>query len=142
MSILKTVLVMVVTVMSLAQASSVQAEGMDMVKRYDLTRTFVVDALWHGHKKVWIGQYIGKNHSLVTADFQGVTIGQPSKVREQSGARLIETRYYADTGYVYTQIILDSNTGSIIQTGYHATVSITLTAFEGTSVNNARTLIN
>ena len=144
MNILKTGLMMVVAVLTLAQTSNAQAEGMNMYRHYEVEKHIMIGKDWQGRKEVWVGQFVGKNHRLVTVDFQGATI----TLREQRafgivGARITETRYYSNTGYVYAKFVLDGNTdyrsGSYSKTWHFwADVNYSISVYDGTSATNAK----
>ena len=144
MKILKTGLMVVVAVLSLAQTSIAQAEGMNLLRYSEEEKHIFIGKQWEGRKEVWVGKYVGKNHRLVTVDFQGATI----TLREQRafgivGARITETRYYSNTGYVYAKFALDGNTdfrsGEWSQTWYFwADVNYSISVYDGTSATNAK----
>lgn len=144
MNILKRVLVVVVAVLSLAQTSNAQQEGMNLVRHYDEEKHIFIGQEWKGRKEVWVGKFVGKNHRLVTVAFQGAKITLP----EQSsmgivGARITETRYYSNTGYVYAKFALDGNTdyrsGAWSDTWYFwSDINYSISVYDGTSATNAR----
>lgn len=139
MNILKTGLMVVVAVMSLAQTSNAKAEGMNLYRYYEEESQMNVSWLWAGNKEVWVGKYVGKDHRLVTVDFQGAHVGFYTASNLQSvGARIDETRYYSNTGYVYAKVVLDSSTFNGVGRSFRATVNYSVSVYDGTSATNAR----
>lgn len=144
MNILKSALVVVIALLTLAQTSSAKAENMNMVSHHNVEKHIFIGQEWNGQKEVWVGKFVGKDHRLVTVDFQGAKITLLEQRRMGVvGARITETRYYSNTGYVYAKFVLDGNTdfrsGAWSKTWYFwADINYSISVYDGTSANNAR----
>ena len=139
MNIFKSTFLVVIAVLSLVQTSSAKAKDMDILRHLNVEKSVVVSYDWNGHKDVWVGHYVGKGRRLVVVNFQGAKISTSySYDMGVVGARVVDTRYYGDTGYVYTKIALDGDTDKRAGLGFHATFNYSITVYEGTLANNAK----
>lgn len=138
MNILKSALVVLVALLTMVQTSSVNAEGMDLVRHFDVEKEMRITFDWNGHREVWIGHNIGKGHRLAVVDFQGAKISNTKFSFGVVGARVIDTRYYADSGYVYAKFALDGDTRRSDGLSFDVVFNYNVTVYDGTHAGNAR----
>lgn len=142
MNILKSTVMVVVALLTLGQMSDAKAEGMDLVGHYELERKVAVSWTWGNQRVIWVGKNVGKDHSLVTVNFQGAKVslleGYRGLYLGSVGARITETRYYSNTGYVYAKIVVNARTYSDKAQTFIADVNYSINVYDDTSARNAR----